>query len=97
MVPQASSDLRAGRMILERYFSMLLSTFPPVASTMPKLTSCAMLAGEMALGVVRKKYKHMPWRPYKKFIFLYLTKTFLHFVEKLVRMNATIVSYQQKI
>lgn len=41
-----------------------------------------MLAGEMALGVVRKKYKHMPWRPYKKFIFLYLTKTFLHFVEK---------------
>lgn len=56
-----------------------------------------MLAGEMALGVVRKKYKHMPWRPYKKFIFLYLTKTFLHFVEKLDRMNATIESYQQKI
>lgn len=84
MVPQASSDLRAGRMILERYFSMLLRTFPPVASTMPKLTSCAMLAGVMAFGDVRKKYKHMPWRPYKKIHFLTLNfQTFLYFVEKI--------------
>lgn len=84
MVPQASRDLRAGRMILERYFSMLLRTFPPVASTMPKLTSCAMLAGVMAFGDVRKKYKHMPWRPYKKIHFLILNfQTFLYFVEKI--------------
>lgn len=57
-----------------------------------------MLAGVMAFGDVRKKYKQMPWRPYKKNHFLTLIFwTFLHFVEKLVRMNATIVSYQQKI